>query len=168
MRPSACLVPNQQRRQQKPYVIKRCRRHILLSKRFLLLRLFSPALINGLLCTGAKIILRAGNMDGHVLDVFIELKLRQPKCATPSDNLRWYLGHGAGSSCRRVTETMRRGTQFTGAARLNLRCSKRSRCATFPKCASCMRPFNEWHLSQEQPRLLLRNLAQCTERQKML
>jgi uncharacterized membrane protein YeaQ/YmgE (transglycosylase-associated protein family) len=36
-----------------------------------LFNIFSSALINGLLCTGAKIILRAGNMDGHVLDAFM-------------------------------------------------------------------------------------------------
>jgi hypothetical protein len=38
-----------------------------------LLNIFSAALVNGLLCTGAKIILRAGNMDGHVLDLFMGL-----------------------------------------------------------------------------------------------
>ena len=36
-----------------------------------LFNVFSSALLNGLLCTGAQITLRAGNMDGHVLDVFM-------------------------------------------------------------------------------------------------
>ncbi len=38
-----------------------------------LLNIFASALLNGLLCTGANITLRAGNMDGHVLDVFMGL-----------------------------------------------------------------------------------------------
>jgi hypothetical protein len=38
-----------------------------------LFNVFSSALLNGLLCTGAQITLRAGNMDGHVLDVFMGL-----------------------------------------------------------------------------------------------
>jgi hypothetical protein len=36
-----------------------------------LFNVFSSGLLNGLLCTGAQITLRAGNMDGHVLDVFM-------------------------------------------------------------------------------------------------
>jgi len=36
-----------------------------------LFNVFSSALLNGLLCTGAQVTLRAGNMDGHVLDVFM-------------------------------------------------------------------------------------------------
>ena len=38
-----------------------------------LLTIFASGLLNGLLCTGAQITLRAGNMDGHVLDVFMGL-----------------------------------------------------------------------------------------------
>lgn len=34
---------------------------------------FGSGLLNGLLCTGAQITLRAGNMDGHVLDLFMGL-----------------------------------------------------------------------------------------------
>jgi uncharacterized membrane protein YoaK (UPF0700 family) len=36
-----------------------------------LLNIFASGLLNGLLCTGAQITLRAGNMDGHVLDCFL-------------------------------------------------------------------------------------------------
>ena len=36
-----------------------------------LFNVFSSALLNVLLCTGAQVTLRAGNMDGHVLDVFM-------------------------------------------------------------------------------------------------
>jgi hypothetical protein len=38
-----------------------------------LFNLFASGLVNGLLCTGAQITLRAGNMDGHSLDVFLGL-----------------------------------------------------------------------------------------------
>lgn len=38
-----------------------------------LLNIFASGLVNGLLCTGAQITLRAGNMDGHVLDAFMGL-----------------------------------------------------------------------------------------------
>jgi hypothetical protein len=38
-----------------------------------LLNLFASGLVNGLLCSGAQITLRAGNMDGHSLDVFLGL-----------------------------------------------------------------------------------------------
>jgi hypothetical protein len=38
-----------------------------------LVNIFGSGLLNGLLCTGAQITLRAGNMDGHVLDLFMGL-----------------------------------------------------------------------------------------------
>lgn len=38
-----------------------------------LLNIFASGLLNGLLCTGAQITLRAGNHDGHVLDTFMGL-----------------------------------------------------------------------------------------------
>ena len=38
-----------------------------------LLNIFASGLLNGLLCTGGNITLRAGNMDGHVLDMFMGL-----------------------------------------------------------------------------------------------